>query len=398
MIFLTIFVISVLVFSIYVYYILKFKKNYYLDYCIKTSKTINVSVIVCARNEEENIEDLIISLVNQDYKTDLSRPLYEIIIANDQSEDNTEVILKKYSNIYNNIQYFNVENRENVFSPKKNALSQAIYRAKGKIILLTDADCIPTNNWISSHVATYEKYPDTEFVVGFSKICINNKNKLDDISFDEFKKLPLVTKFEFFDFLVLMFAAQGAIQSGKAFACSGQNISYLKTGFYEVNGFSDINKYISGDDLHLMQKFAKHKKKIRFNAFEDAYTVTQPVSDWKQLINQRTRWASNMKVMFKTNAEFFMYLVSSFYCIALMPFLCPLLYVLKYFADISFIDYALIHNQLYDTVNPKENIIHLVPIFGKIRYLYWFLISPIYILTVTVLGLLSIFKWKDRRG
>lgn len=406
-------IVFILLLGIYIYYLFLFKKNIRNEKSDKVSKSIFVSVIVCVRNEENCIENLLNSLILQDYKNDLSEiPLYEIIIANDQSTDKTESILQKYTEKFPFIRYFNVVNRENVISPKKNALSQAIYMAKGEVLLLTDADCTATKNWISSHISIYEKYPDTEMIAGFSKTRIsgaehhllNNQelstSDLIKINNKNFRSLPLYRKFEHFDFLVLMFAAQGALQSGLAFSCSGQNLSYKKKSFYDVDGFSSIKHYISGDDLHLMQKFASYNKKIRFVSDTDSFTVTEPISGWKALLNQRSRWASNMKMMYLTNKKFFLYLISSFVCIGLLPFNNIILYIIKCFFDYRFINHTLALKGLSGVFENNDSAYKSRNYFFTINKtsLMWFLISPIYILTVTVLGIFSLFKWKDRRG
>ena len=56
-----------------------------------------VSVLVPARNEEHNIEKCLNSLINQDY------PNYEIIVIDDNSNDDTYKIAKKFSNIYEKV-------------------------------------------------------------------------------------------------------------------------------------------------------------------------------------------------------------------------------------------------------------------------------------------------------
>ena len=377
---------------IYIFYILKFYKYYEMEYKIAFKKKLKVSIVISARNEEKNISTLLKALLSQDY--DYS--FIEIIIANDQSSDKTETILINYSTDYPFIKYFNVLSREYVKSPKKNALRQAISMTKGDVILLTDADCIPTSNWVSSHISMYDKYPETEMVVGFSKTKLNN-----------IKKAKLCQQFEHLDFLILMFAAQGAIQSGHPFSCSGQNLSYKKDSYYDVNGFEGLEDYISGDDVLLMQKFINKKKEIRFAAFANSYTETIPINSWSELLNQRSRWASNFKFMYKMNFKFFVYLFSSFICLGIMPFFSTILLLLRIFFDDIFIKNALINWELdnlfsknrpasYSIIgyNARKWLIYL----RESLFLRWYLINPIYILTVTCLGIFSIFRWKDRRG
>jgi cellulose synthase/poly-beta-1,6-N-acetylglucosamine synthase-like glycosyltransferase len=345
---------------------------------IKVAKQINcnneksVSIIVCARNEQKNIDNLMGALFSQDY--DISK--IEYIFANDGSTDETERLLKEYAMVYNICKYFNVSGRDNAISPKKNALNQAIDKAKGEIILLTDADCIPSKTWVSSHIAMYETNPDLDMVVGFAKTKL-----------DYSKPTKICQKFEYLDFLVLMFATRGAIQSGIPFACSGQNLSYKRNSFFDVGGFSGIDNYLSGDDLLLMQKFIKNKKKIGFTSFTGAFTETYPVNNWKELFNQRARWASNIKPVLRMNFKFFIYLVACFVCIGITPFTL-ILYLIKTIFDAIFINYSC---RLFK----KDNLLEKVSIsnFG-----IWFILCPFYMLAVTFLGMCSRFQWQDRRG
>ena len=380
---------------IYLFYLKGFKNNLFMESFTASvvpnsvqleeangGMPISVSIIICARNEEKNIKNLLDSLLHQDcHKENL-----EIIVANDQSEDDTQKILDEYTSKYSFIKSFHVQNRDKAHSPKKNALKQAIDKASGDIILLTDADCVPTEKWVLSHLLMYQKYPETDMVVGLSKTNIKNNNSQSEIG-----TTKLCQIFENIDFLILMFAAQGAIQSGHPFSCSGQNLSYRKKSFYDVSGFAGLESYISGDDLLLLQKFVKQGKTIKFAAFKDAFTETIPTNSWKELLNQRARWASNLKAMLKMNIRFFIYLLSCFICIGLMPFIAIFLYVIKALNDYSFIKLALNKWEFYEILHPNTE-------FNISPLLIWFVISPFYMMIVTILGIFSIFKWKDRRG
>jgi len=394
------------------YYLVLFKRNIKVSY-LKNKNLINsaerekkinfseniifhdypladmfVSIVVCARNEEKNMRELLESLCKQEYSLDQ----FEAIIVNDGSTDNTSEILKEYADKYNFIKYFDVTNRSEVKSPKKNAISQAITIAKGEIILLTDADCKPTSNWIQSHVSMYKEYPSADMVVGLSKTNLY-----------AYTKPSICQQFEYIDFLVLMFAAQSAIQSGCPMSCSGQNLSYKKNSFNEVGGFMGIDHYISGDDVLLLQKFVKNKKTIKFASFSNAFTITNPINSWLEFFNQRSRWISNSKAMFSMNLTFFFYLLASFFCLGLMPFLFIFLYIILILFSISFITKAMnlytassISNssskQCYQS-NNHDSLLRKGEI-NFIKILKWSIINPFYIIIATFLGICSIFVWK----
>jgi len=363
-----------------------------MKYHLEIKRPLSVSIIVCARNEADNLPNLLEAIIRQEYDF----AYVEVIVANDQSSDETEQILQEYAQNYPFIHYINIENRQFVRSPKKNALRQAIAIAKNEVLLLTDADCIPTPNWIASHIDVYANNPEAEMVAGLSKTNIN------------VHKTPLMCQlFEHLDFLVLMYAAQGAIQAGNPFSCSGQNLSYRRNSFHEVGGFADIEGYLSGDDLLLMQKFVKEGKIVGFANFLGACVMTQPVNNWKELYNQRARWASNLKAMPTRNLPFFIYLVSCFVCIGLLPFLGIFYYLLAiFFGEADFIaDATSLHNhEDYLTVrraytaNPFWYRVFQFLCHFRLSYFWvWYIISPFYILTVTARGLFSVYRWNDRK-
>ena len=108
-----------------------------------------VSVLMSTFNSETTLERAIISILNQSYKN------IELLICNDGSTDNTKKILKKYSNLYEQIQIIN--NKNNIGLTK--SLNLLINKSKGDFIARQDAD----------------DYSDHERIKEQMKHCINNK-------------------------------------------------------------------------------------------------------------------------------------------------------------------------------------------------------------------------------
>ncbi|MEA1972418.1 MAG: glycosyltransferase [Candidatus Cloacimonadota bacterium] len=365
--------IAIISLSIYLYYLWIFYKGISFKKQQKSFDRELVSIVVATRNEESNISNLLITLTNQTYPLDR----YEIIIANDGSTDRTKNIVEDFSSRFENITVFDVKNREGANSPKKNALEQAIALSKNDILLLTDADCIVTTNWVKSMVSNF--VDDVQMVAGFSRTMIKDWDKAE-----------LYKKFEFFDIIAIFSAAAGAIISGKYFSCSGQNIGYRKTAFQKVGGFKKISHMLSGDDVNLMQLFRKAKFRINFSFNPQSFVYTKPVLSWQQLINQRARWASNLKFQIELNPEFFIYLVS-----------LPLLLISSYFLvftnfKIGFLllaakgigDYVYI-SKSFEIFNVEKE--------RQSFFIYWLAIQPLYIFVVSIFGQLSLFNWHGRK-
>lgn len=252
-----------------------------------------VSVVIVARNEAKNLPLLMTCLLSQDYP----KELYEIVFGDDDSQDDTGKIIRDYIEAGHNIKYIKSMGREQAISPKKVALSRAIKAADGDIILTTDADCIVPTTWISSMVSSFSD--DVSMVAGYSRTLIPAWNKTS-----------ILQKYEHFDFALTYMVLGGGYTLGKSWACIGQNLAYRKSAWEAVGGFSKIMHLISGDDVNLMQLLRREGHKIIFNFSAASFTHTHPVESWKQFVNQRSRWASNMKYQLNFDPEFFFILFS----------------------------------------------------------------------------------------
>ena len=122
-----------------------------------------ITVVIAARNEEDNLPKLLDDLVNQK----INKNKFEVIIANDRSIDKTAEIINKYSNKYKFIKPIHIIKKAEM-APKKYALENAINKSKGEIILATDADCRVSNNWAIS-MASLVNQTD-KVVIGYSKV------------------------------------------------------------------------------------------------------------------------------------------------------------------------------------------------------------------------------------
>jgi cellulose synthase/poly-beta-1,6-N-acetylglucosamine synthase-like glycosyltransferase len=357
--------------GVYLYYLQLFSRGLKNRATQLKNVKPKISVVIAARNEEDTLPRLLTALINQSYPQDF----YEVIVANDQSTDKTAAIVEEFSRKWPQIKLLNVKNRRQVPSPKKNALQQAIEMAQNEIILSTDADCLVGKYWIEAMASEYAD-PEVKMVCGFSKTNPGS-----------WQKISAVQKFEHFDFIAIFSAAAGALGSGKYFSCSGQNISYRQADFWDVGGFSKIWQLISGDDVNLLQLFRQADKKVRFCLNHHSYATTRAIDSWSELLNQRSRWASNMKWQLQLNPEFFLYLTSAYlltifvYLLWLVNWWLPLGFILlRMGLELSFL------KQAFQIFRIEKNILKFYPL--------WFFIQPFYMLAISFLGALNIFAWK----
>ncbi len=110
--------------------------------------TTPVSIIVAARNEEENIAKTIEDILAQNYDP----ALMEVIFIDDHSTDQTAAIIARYPRV----KLIRLNAGTTVNSYKKKAIDTAIAGASGKLIITTDADCSMGPKWLKTIVSYYE--------------------------------------------------------------------------------------------------------------------------------------------------------------------------------------------------------------------------------------------------
>jgi chlorobactene glucosyltransferase len=109
-----------------------------------------VSVLIPARNEEENIERCVNSLRNQIYRD------YEILVLNDNSTDRTGEILDRIAVEDSRVRVFKGSPLPEDWYGKPFALHQLSKEAKGEILIFTDADTVHSPASISWAVSNLQ--------------------------------------------------------------------------------------------------------------------------------------------------------------------------------------------------------------------------------------------------
>ena len=257
----------------FLYYIVVFGKFAFAKPQTGTPKRIPISVIVCAKNEEENVRTLIPLLVEQNY------PQFEIVLIDDASSDNTLEIFEEFEKLHTNIKLVKVENNEAFWGNKKYALTLGIKAAKYEYLLFTDADCLPSSkDWIAnmSSQFTVEK----TIVLGYGayeKITNSFLNKI--IRFE-----TLLTATQYFSWAKL----------GKPYMGVGRNLAYKRDEFFKVRGFMDHMKIRSGDD-DLFINQAAEAKNTAVCYLPNSFTYSKPKTSFKDWFTQKRRHISTAK-------------------------------------------------------------------------------------------------------
>lgn len=335
----------------------------------KENPTTRISVIIPARNEEDNIEALLLSLQSQSYPKDL----FEIIVVDDHSTDSTPKIVSRFSSVK-----LILLQEAKINSYKKKAIEKGIKEATGEWIVTTDADCIPSQNWLQT-IASFQKKTGARFIA--APVVLKNNNSVLQL-------------FQAMDFMVLQGITGAVVDSQKMAMCNGANISYEKKSFWDVSGFDGIDSIASGDDMLLMYKVAK---KFPGSCFylksEDATVTTTPVKTWKTFFNQRIRWASKAR-KYEDKRVF------------------PVL-LLVYLFNLSFLVLGIagIFNNIYwvylGALLLTKTFVELPLFFAASQFfhkrdllLYFFFFQPFHIIYTLAAGFFSQFgkyEWKGRR-
>ncbi len=338
-----------------------------------------ISVVVAARNEEENISHCIQSLLRQDYPADK----FEILIVDDFSTDKTAELIKKFETSVTNLKYLSsiAIEQGNIISYKREAIQTGINASKGKYILLTDADCIVPTTWISTYSEQFMK-EDYVFIGG--PVIISDE------------KPKLLTSFQGLDMIGMMVITGAGYQSGNQLLANGANMGFSKQVFNDLGGYAQFPKKASGDDMFLLHHFHQyHPKRIQFLKTLSAIVVTQPEHSIKSLLRQRTRWASKNNAYKEMNINFSL---SVLFIVSLTIVILGVLSILQ--ASIFFpMFYVLYTFKIFSDYLLQREAIRF---FNKRKLeKYFFLSQNIHTMYITWVGIMAslfpVYQWKGRK-
>lgn len=225
-----------------------------------------VSVIICARNESENLNEFLPAVLEQDY------PDYEVIVVNDCSEDNSHDVLGTYLVKYPHLKVSNVNKDPKFTHNKKFAQFIGIKAAKNEILLFTDADCHPeTPKWIEGMASNFTG--ETSFVLGYGGYT---------------SKKGLLNKYIRFDSMTIAMQYLGMALRGIPYMGVGRNLAYLRSVFFDNKGFGSHTHIISGDDdLFVNSNSVKGNTAVEFS--RETHTRSVPAQTFKAWVRQKKR-------------------------------------------------------------------------------------------------------------
>ncbi len=255
------------------YYLIVFGKFAFAKAQKSNPKRISISVIVCAKNEGENVAKYIPLLAEQEY------PDFEIILIDDASSDNTLEIFEEFEKQYSNIRLVKVKNNEAFWGNKKYALTLGIKSSKKDYLIFTDANCYPVSkDWITNMSSQFTMQKTIVLGYGgYEKVANSFLNKI--IRFE-----TLLTAVQYFSWA----------KTGKPYMGIGRNLAYKKDEFFNVNGFINHIQVRSGDDDLFINQVATSKNTAICYSPE-SFTYSEPKKSFKGWFTQKRRHVSTAK-------------------------------------------------------------------------------------------------------
>lgn len=335
----------------------------------------SISIIIPARDEEKNIAACLNSILAQNYP----KGLFEIIVVDDHSDDDTASIVQSFktSNVKCISLSEHLDKEDKLIAYKKAALTIGVKNTTGELIITTDADCIANTDWLTSIAHQYEQDKPVMIIAPV------------DFTADS----SVLQVFQSLDFMSMQGITIASHELNMGNMCNGANLAFSRSAFLAVDGYKGIDHLASGDDYLLMMKMSNQfPSKIACLKSTDAIVKTAPQLSWSGLLQQRVRWASKSgkyddKRM--TTILSFVYLFNVF-------FLCLLI--------ASFFNYhylfLLIGLLLFKV---EVELVYLYPIakfFKKEKQLWFFpFLQPLHILYIVIagmLGVVGVYQWKGR--
>lgn len=327
-----------------------------------------VSVIICARNEAENLMNFLPLVLEQDH------PDYEVIVVNDCSEDNSYDVLGKYLMKYPHLKISNVNKDPKFTHNKKFAQFIGIKAARNEILLFTDADCHPeSEKWLRGMTSHFDD--NTDFVLGYGGY-LRNKG--------------LMNKYIRYDTMTIAMQYFGMAIRNLPYMGVGRNLAYRRSVFFENKGFGSHNHVVSGDDDLFVNTNAKRNNTcVEYR--RETHTRSIPAATFKAWFIQKKRHLTTApyyklrdkillffepftRILFYTTAvillsQFFMWpYVAAIFGARLITQITILTLVQKKFNEPGLIGYSLI----FDIFSPLLNgVIYLSTLRKRSRVNQW---------------------------
>lgn len=247
------------------------REGFVLDenYTVDFDRLPAVSLVVAAKDEKDNIETCIRSVLAQDY------PNFEMIVSNDRSADNTQQIVESLLPEDQRLSLVNITELPDGWCGKNNAMQHAIATAKHDWICMIDADCKQTSSHSISAAVQYaldneadllSVLPEMEMKTTWEKIV-----------------QPVCS-----GVMMIWFLPEKVNNPNKSNAYANGAFMLIKRSAYDAIGQHEAIKNCINEDMHMANKIKTSGLKLRVVRNRDLYSVRM-YETLGQMLNGWTR-------------------------------------------------------------------------------------------------------------
>lgn len=237
------------------------------------------SIIICAKNEAQNLIANLPLILEQNYFTNTGQPLFEVLVINDASTDDTAQVTLGLQQRYAHLRLINIPaGTPHTLKGKKFALKTGVAAAAHEWLLLTDADCLPSGkNWLREMAAPLAE--GKQIVAGYGGY---------------FKAPGLLNAFNRWETIHTFLQLFSYAKAGLPYMAVGRNMACTKTVMQLAEQSAVWNLSPSGDD-DLLVKVCGTPANYAVVANAGAFTHTSAQTSLKGWMKQKQRHLSDGK-------------------------------------------------------------------------------------------------------
>ena len=234
-----------------------------------------VSIVLAARNEENNIAACLASLIRIDYP----KAKIEIIVVDDNSTDATSSIISEITAKNSRITAITASESIDHLRGKANAIAQGIDISTGEIIIMTDADCVVPPSWIRATVQTYAS--DVGVVAGLTLLHPTN----------------WFAGMQSLDWAYILAVASASMSLRNPLSCIGNNFSFRRKAYDEIGGYRKIEFSVT-EDFALFKAITRSGRwDYRYPLEYETLVFSNACKTLPDLYRQKRRWGVGGKNM-----------------------------------------------------------------------------------------------------
>ncbi len=324
---------------------------------LNESNNARISVLIPARNEEENITACLLSVLKQDYEN------LDVYVLDDQSTDKTAKKVKLLQMKYENLFLIHGRTLPSGWIGKNWACHQLLFQTTGRYLLFLDSDVLLAPQALTAVMHEMKKKEVNMFSVFPSQVMASTGEKLI---------VPLMN-WLLLSFLPMKMIYESTNQSFSA--ANGQFMLWDKSSYFSTGGHKAVADSIV-EDMELARL-------VKQNGMRTITYLGNNLIKCRMYKNMRSAfsgYSKNFFSAFKINYVLFFVILS----FLLISFFCP--FVLLFLSTkFLFIIVLILLNRI------------LISIISRQNFLLNILLHPLQMIILFITGLNSIIITKNKR-